>query len=432
MKWKDLSLKERKQVYDNIRANNPDVTYFAIKEQFDSILAYEDGDDLSKTKKKLGLIPGTPEYFARQQAISGRVDMVQPEAYLTPAGYVKDALSVAEAIDEGNYGEAAATTLLNAIPWGVGKIFRGIKSKVGEALSTPITINNSMVDEYPSAIADAARRSISKSKRAKTKKQESDYDAEFSEVIRRDRNIRKHEKEISKTIEDAVLPDKATFDLIKRVDEQYGTNYTDAYRRIAMRDMTGRGKYVKYEELPDNKNAKISRIRDVQDFGPTVDDYRITIDPQQYLPGTANHELGHLADQLAADPESNGYLFYLLDEGNIMGPGELRSKGINISPSMQAYLSDPSEAKSHMLHLKRALINQGKLHDWGSKVDQNMIEDFLFDPRNAGVVNNANKLQYNLYRNKSRFVDRINNLTPMEMVSPVFLPFLGYELNKEE
>ena len=430
MKWKDLSFKDKKQLYDNIRANNPDVTYFDIKEQFDSIPAYEDGDNLSKTKKQLGLIPGTPEYFNRQQAISGRINMVQPEAYITPAGYIKDALSVAEAIDEGNYGEAAATTLLNAIPWGVGKILRGVKSKVGEILNTPVTINYSMLDEYPSAVADVARRS--KSKRAKAKKQESDYDAEFSEVIRRDRNIRKHEKEISKTIEDAVLPDKATFDLIKRVDKQYGTNYINAYRRIAMRDMTGRGKYIKYEELPDNKNAKISRIRDVQDFGPTVDDYRITIDPQQYLPGTANHELGHLADQLAADPESNGYLFYLLDEGNIMGPGELRSKGINISPSMQAYLSDPSEAKSHMLHLKRALIDQGKLHDWGSKIDQNMIEDFLFDPRNAGVVNNANKLQYNLYRNKSRFIDRINNLTPMEVVSPVFLPFIGYELNKEE
>lgn len=27
MKWKDLSLKERKQIYDSVRANNPDATY---------------------------------------------------------------------------------------------------------------------------------------------------------------------------------------------------------------------------------------------------------------------------------------------------------------------------------------------------------------------------------------------------------------------
>ena len=40
MKWKDLSLKERKQIYDSVRANNPDATYFDIKEQFDSIPTY--------------------------------------------------------------------------------------------------------------------------------------------------------------------------------------------------------------------------------------------------------------------------------------------------------------------------------------------------------------------------------------------------------
>lgn len=43
MKWKDLSLKERKQIYDSVRVNNPDATYFDIKEQFDSIPTYEDG-----------------------------------------------------------------------------------------------------------------------------------------------------------------------------------------------------------------------------------------------------------------------------------------------------------------------------------------------------------------------------------------------------
>ena len=194
--------------------------------------------------------------------------------------------------------------------------------------------------------------------------------------------------------------------------------------------MTNRGKYIKYAELSGNKNAKISRVRDVQDYGPVVDDYVITIDPLQYLPGTANHELGHLADQLASDA-NNRYLTYLLDEGNIMGPGELRSKGINVGSDMQSYLLDPSESKSHMLHLKRALVNEGKIHDWSSKVNQNTIEDFLFDPRNTGVVNNANKLQYNMYRNKSRFVDRINNLTPMEFITPLLLPVAGYETNKE-
>lgn len=86
MKWKDLSLKERKQIYDSVRVNNPDATYFDIKEQFDSIPTYEDGK--GKTINKADLPPeyrtGTPEYFERQRKISGAVNAVQPEAYITP------------------------------------------------------------------------------------------------------------------------------------------------------------------------------------------------------------------------------------------------------------------------------------------------------------------------------------------------------------
>lgn len=45
MKWKDLSLKERKQIYDSVRVNNPDATYLDIKQQFDSIPAYQGRKD---------------------------------------------------------------------------------------------------------------------------------------------------------------------------------------------------------------------------------------------------------------------------------------------------------------------------------------------------------------------------------------------------
>lgn len=43
MKWSDLTLKERKQIYDAVRAENPNASYFDIKSQFDSIPGYEDG-----------------------------------------------------------------------------------------------------------------------------------------------------------------------------------------------------------------------------------------------------------------------------------------------------------------------------------------------------------------------------------------------------
>lgn len=338
-----LKIVKKQSIPDFIK-NHPEVdewTQWTTNEKLRNLVeskipAYEDGGKKIVPPKELGLTPGTPEYYKRQQQISGKAELVQPEAYITPAGYIKDAITTAEELEKGNYGNAAVSTLMNVIPWGVGKGLRKIKSRVSNILNTPIEIHSSMVDEYPSILAEKARR----------------------------------------------------------------------------------------------KNAKISRVRDVQDYGPVVDDYVITIDPLQYLPGTANHELGHLADQLASDA-NNRYLTYLLDEGNIMGPGELRSKGINIGSDMQSYLLDPSESKSHMLHLKRALVNEGKIHDWSSKVNQNTIEDFLFDPRNTGVVNNANKLQYNMYRNKSRFVDRINNLTPMEFITPLLLPVAGYETNKE-
>jgi hypothetical protein len=425
MKWSDLTLKERKQIYDTVRAENPNASYFDIREQFDNIPVYQDGGKKVNLPKELGRTPGTPEYYKRQQQISGRAELVQPEVYVTPAGYIKDAITTAEELEKGNYGNAAISTLMNFIPWGIGKGLKKLKSRVVVALNNPIEIRSSVFDEPASTLTSKTRKS-----KSKKVKEESDYDSEFSEVIRRDRNIKKYENEISRTIEDAVFPDDKTYEIMKKVDAGYGTDYIDACKRIAARDMTNRGKYIKYEELPDNKNAKISRIRPLQDFAPDVDDYAITIDPLQYLPGTANHELGHLADQLAADAD-NRYLTYLLDESNVMGPGELKSKGIEISPNMQAYFLDPSESKSHMLHLKRALINEGKIQNWGSNVDQNIIEDFLFDPRNTGVVNNANKLQYNMYRNKSRFVDRINNLTPMEFITPLLLPVAGYETNKE-
>lgn len=133
MKWKDLSLKERKQIYDSVRVNNPGATYFDIKQQFDSIPAYQDGK--GKTINKADLPPeyrtGTPEYFERQRKISGAVNTVQPEAYITPAGYIKDAVNFIEDLGKGDYAGAAIDAVLNLIPWGVGKGIKKLKSKVG-------------------------------------------------------------------------------------------------------------------------------------------------------------------------------------------------------------------------------------------------------------------------------------------------------------
>lgn len=71
MKWKDLSLKERKQIYDSVRVNNPGATYFDIKEQkgdyagaaMDAVLnliPWGVGKGIKKLKSKVGrIVEGT-------------------------------------------------------------------------------------------------------------------------------------------------------------------------------------------------------------------------------------------------------------------------------------------------------------------------------------------------------------------------------------
>ena len=288
MKWKDLSLKERKQIYDSVRVNNPGATYFDIKQQFDSIPAYQDGK--GKTINKADLPPeyrtGTPEYFERQRKISGAVNTVQPEAYITPAGYIKDAVNFIEDLGKGDYAGAAIDAVLNLIPWGVGKGIKKLKSK------------------------------------------EEDYDSEFSEVLRKDRNSKKYQQEISRTIEQAIFPDERTRELVENVDKTYGTNYKRAYSNIAYKDMTKRGSYVKWGNTDKDGYGQIN-IKNIKDnVLPTdINDYNIVLDNNIYMPGTANHELGHVADGLAGSRKiqdfdsgkeyiTNTYLNYLANSNN--------------------------------------------------------------------------------------------------------------------
>lgn len=243
MKWKDLSLKERKQIYDSVRVNNPGATYFDIKQQFDSIPAYQDGK--GKTINKADLPPeyrtGTPEYFERQRKISGAVNTVQPEAYITPAGYIKDAVNFIE--DLGKAGS-----------------------------------------------------------------------------------------------------------------------------------------------------------RKIQDFDSG----------KEYI--------------------TNTYLNYLANSNNTYSSAELRKMGLFDAAGSRSYLLNPTEAKSHMLTLKRSLKDSGKITNWSTPVDENMILEYMRNPTSNKMVKN----QYDLYRNKNEYIDRLNKLIPMEILMPLGgAGFVGHELNKE-
>lgn len=375
MKWKDLSLKERKQIYDSVRVNNPGATYFDIKQQFDSIPAYQDGK--GKTINKADLPPeyrtGTPEYFERQRKISGAVNAVQPEAYITPAGYIKDAVNFIEDLGKGDYAGAAMDAVLNLIPWGVGKGIKKLKSKVGRIVEGT-EIDGASVHSF----------APTQTKKKTKKKTEEDYDSEFSEVLRKDRNSKKYQQEISRTIEQAIFPDERTRELVENVDKTYGTNYKRAYSNIAYKDMTKRGSYVKWGNTDKDGYGQIN-IKNIKDnVLPTdINDYNIILDNNIYMPGTANHELGHVADGLAGSRKIQDF-----DSGK----------------------------------------DSGKITNWSTPVDENMILEYMRNPTSNKMVKN----QYDLYRNKNEYIDRLNKLIPMEILMPLGgAGFVGHELNKE-
>lgn len=391
MKWKDLSLKERKQIYDSVRVNNPGATYFDIKQQFDSIPAYQDGK--GKTINKADLPPeyrtGTPEYFERQRKISGAVNAVQPEAYITPAGCIKDVVNLIEGLGKGDYAGTAIDAALNLIPWGVGKGIKKLKPKVGRIIEGTEVDGVSVHSFAPT-----------QTKKKTRKKTEEDYDSEFSEVLRKDRNSKKYQQEISRTIEQAIFPDERTRELVENVDKTYGTNYKRAYSNIAYKDMTKRGSYVKWGDTDKDGYGQIN-IKNIKD-----NDYNIILDDNIYMPGTANHELGHVADGLAGSRKiqdfdsgkeyiTNTYLNYLANPNNVYSSAELRKMGLFDAAGSRSYLLNPTEAKSHMLTLKRSLKDSGKITNWSTPVDEKMILEYMRNPtsnKGMGVQAYAKKV----------------------------------------
>lgn len=359
MKWKDLSLKERKQIYDSVRANNPDATYFDIKEQFDSIPTYEDGK--GKTINKADLPPeyrtGTPEYFERQRKISGAVN----------------------------------------------------------------------------AVAEPFTPTITKKKKGKKVKTEADYDQEFAEVKRKYNNMQEYDKELSKITNDLFMPTDGSVETLEKVDKAYGTNYKKAASAIAFQDMANRGKYVKHQQMYDSAGNPIYGRTTGKVDQPTIEDMTISLNPDYYLEGTANHELSHLADALVNKVHSadatNNYMEYLLDRDNIMSYNEIRQSLMDVNPSTYRYLTTPSENKAHMIQLKRGMQKEGLINNWTDPITQDKIEEYLsYRSKYANRVNPVLRTLYDIRPDKQGFINRMNNLTPIEWAVPLGLPmFFGEE-----
>ena len=192
------------------------------------------------------------------------------------------------------------------------------------------------------------------------------------------------------------------------------------------------------EKINEKNEINIKNIKD--NVLPTdINDYNIILDNNIYMPGTANHELGHVADGLAGSRKiqdfdsgkeyiTNTYLNYLANSNNTYSSAELRKMGLFDAAGSRSYLLNPTEAKSHMLTLKRSLKDSGKITNWSTPVDENMILEYMRNPTSNKMVKN----QYDLYRNKNEYIDRLNKLIPMEILMPLGgAGFVGHELNKE-
>lgn len=150
-------------------------------------------------------------------------------------------------------------------------------------------------------------------------------------------------------------------------------------------------------------------------------------------------KVGHVADGLAGSRKiqdfdsgkeyiTNTYLNYLANSNNTYSSAELRKMGLFDAAGSRSYLLKPTEAKSHMLTLKRSLKDSGKITNWSTPVDENMILEYMRNPTSNKMVKN----QYDLYRNKNEYIDRLNKLIPMEILMPLGgAGFVGHELNKE-
>lgn len=121
-------------------------------------------------------------------------------------------------------------------------------------------------------------------------------------------------------------------------------------------------------------------------------------------------------------------LTILANSNNTYSSAELRKMGLFDAAGSRSYLLNPTEAKSHMLTLKRSLKDSGKITNWSTPVDENMILEYMRNPTSNKMVKN----QYDLYRNKNEYIDRLNKLIPMEILMPLGgAGFVGHELNKE-
>ena len=307
MKWKDLSLKERKQIYDSVRVNNPDATYFDIKEQFDSIPTYEDGIMLTNTDK----------------------------------GYVDWKSKLASNLKSETYGY---------------DLYGAYKSGAQQQLE----------------------------------------DDGYYHLPTRDPKTNKILK----------YPSHNTFwlGITEDIKQGYYPQVKDGRTYTVPAYEDGKGKTINKADLPP-------------EYRTGTPEY---FERQRKISGAVN----------AVQPEA--YITpagYIKDAVNFMSYNEIRQSLMDVNPNTYRYLTTPSENKAHMIQLKRGMQKEGLINNWTDPITQDKIEEYLsYRSKYANRVNPVLRTLYDIRPDKQGFINRMNNLTPIEWAVPLGLPvFFGEE-----
>lgn len=410
MKWKDLSLKERKQIYDSVRANNPDATYFDIKEQFDSIPTYEDGIMLTNTDK--GYVDWKSKLASNLKNETYGYDLY--------GAYKSGAQQQLE--DDGYYHLPTRDPKTNKI----------LKYPSHDTFWLGIT--EDIKQGYYPQVKDGRTYTVPAYEDGKGKTiNKADLPPEYRtgtpEYFERQRKISGAVNAVQP--EAYITPAGYIKDAVNFIEDLGKGDYAGA--AIAFQDMANRGKYVKHQQMYDSAGNPIYGRTTGKVEQPTIEDMTISLNPDYYLEGTANHELSHLADALVNKVHSadatNNYMEYLLDRDNIMSYNEIRQSLMDVNPSTYRYLTTPSENKAHMIQLKRGMQKEGLINNWTDPITQDKIEEYLsYRSKYANRVNPVLRTLYDIRPDKQGFINRMNNLTPIEWAAPLGLPmFFGEE-----
>lgn len=486
MKWKDLSLKERKQIYDSVRVNNPDATYFDIKEQFDSIPEYEDGKDGYTPEERAWIIRRTVELGmegkpAPQDSLYTIIDHAKvqnkPRKYDPTIGAIEQGKRILSGLNKTVGTALTGASLITMGLWnaarllnvGAGSSWRlwaaknaltgakaGLAADVGSFIEDPsitnavqvglskvgskdlTTTSNKIVNTISSGfdfddLTKVPAYQDSKGKTINKADLPPEYRTGTPEYFERQRKISGAVKELSKITNDLFMPTDGSVETLEKVDKAYGTNYKKAASTIAFQDMANRGKYVKHQQMYDSAGNPIYGRTTGKVDQPTIEDMIISLNPDYYLEGTANHEISHLADASVNKAHSadatNNYMEYPLDRDNIMSYNEIRQSLMDVNPNTYRYLTTPSENKAHMIQLKRGMQKEGLINNWTDPITQDKIEEYLsYRSKYANRVNPVLRTLYDISPDKQGFINRMNNLTPIEWAVPLELPmFFGEE-----